>query len=52
MNDELREFGGTPVGVAAVPEEELCEVGELGEGEVGGEGGLFAFFADEAYAWG
>ena len=45
MNDELSEFGGAPVGVAAVPKEELREVAELRDGEIGGEGGLFAFLS-------
>ncbi|KAI7091869.1 phospholipid-translocating P-type ATPase [Hortaea werneckii] len=50
VHDEEGEFGGAFVGVAAVPDEEFGDVRELGEGEVGGEGGLSAFFADDAEA--
>lgn len=48
VDDELGEFGGAAVRVAAVPHEEFGEVAELGDGEVGGEGGLFAFFAHDS----
>ncbi|KAI7506240.1 hypothetical protein KC367_g2 [Hortaea werneckii] len=50
VHDEEGEFGGAFVGVAAVPDKEFGDVRELGEGEVGGEGGLSALFADDAEA--
>ena len=50
VDDELGEFGRALVGVAAVPDEEFGDVVEVCEGEVGGEGGLAAFFADDADA--
>ena len=50
VDDELGEFGRAFVAVAAVPDEEFGEVVEGGDGEVCGEGGLAAFFADDADA--
>ena len=50
VDDELGELGAAGVGVAAVPDEEFGQVVEGGQGEVGGEGGLPAFFAEDADA--
>lgn len=50
MDDELGEGGGATIGVATMPEEEGGEMGELGDGEVSGEGGLSTFFAYNANA--
>ena len=50
VDDELRELGRAAVRVAAVPEEELREEAELRDGEVGGEGRLFALLADDTNA--
>lgn len=51
VDDELREFGGTTVRVAPVPHKEFGEMAELSDGEVGCEGGLFSFLADDSDAW-
>ena len=48
MHDELCELGRPLVAVAAVPDEQFGEVGELCDGEVGGERGLTTLFADDA----
>lgn len=50
MNDELGEGGRATIGITAVPKEESGEVGELGDGEVSGKGGLSTFFAYNADA--
>lgn len=50
VHDELGELRGPLVAVAAVPDEELGQVVEGGDAEVGGEGGLAAFLADDADA--
>ena len=47
MHDELSKFCAASVRVAAVPDEEFGEVGELCDAKVGSEGGLTAFFADD-----
>ena len=51
VDDELRELGRAAVRVASVPKQEFGEVAELDDGKVGGERGLFAFFAYDADAW-
>jgi hypothetical protein len=50
VDDELGELGAALVGIAAVPDEELYEVAELLDGEVGGEGGLPALLSDDSDA--
>ncbi len=50
VHDELGELRRPLVAVAAVPDEELRQVVEGGDAEVGGEGGLAAFLADDADA--
>ena len=51
VDDELCELGRAAVRVASVPKQEFGEVAELDDGKVGGERGLFAFFAYDADAW-
>jgi len=51
VDDELGEFGGPLVRVAAMPDKEFDQVAELLNAEVGGERGLAAFFADDADAY-
>lgn len=51
MDDELRQLGGALVRVSTVPEEELGEVRKLVDGEVGRQGGLLAFLANDADAY-
>jgi len=51
MDDELGELCGTPIGIATVPREEFCEVAELRDGEVCGQRGLLALFANNADTW-
>ena len=43
-------FAERLLAVAAVPDEQLGQMMELGDGEVGGERGLSTFFADNADA--
>jgi hypothetical protein len=50
VDDELGEFRRALVRVTTVPEEEFGQVGELVDGEIGSEGGLTAFFADDTDA--
>jgi len=50
VDDELGELGAALVRVAAVPDEELGEVAELVDREVGRERRLATFLADDADA--
>ena len=50
MDDKLRELGTPLVRVAPVPDQELGEVAELIDGEIGGERGLTTLLADDADA--
>ena len=51
MDDKLRELGTPLVRVAPVPDQELGEVAELVDGEIGGERGLTSLLADDADTW-
>lgn len=48
VHDELGEFGGSFVGVAAVPDEEFGEMVELCDAKVGCQGGLTTLLTDNA----
>jgi hypothetical protein len=48
VDDELSELCRTAVRVAAMPHEELREVAELGDGEVGSKGCLLSFFSNDS----
>lgn len=48
VDDELGQLGGPLVRVPAMPDEQLREMVEAGYGEVGGEGSLTAFLANDA----
>ena len=50
VDDELGKLGGALVTITAVPDEQLGEMVELGDGEIGGEGGLPAFFSHNSNA--
>ena len=50
VNDELGELRAALVAVPAVPHEQLCQVVELLDGEIGCETGLATFLADDADA--
>jgi len=47
VDDELSQFGRTPVRVPTVPHEQFGQMTELDDGEVRGERSLFALFPDD-----
>jgi len=47
VDDELSQFGRTPVRVSTVPHEQFGQMAELDDGEVRGERSLFALFSDD-----
>lgn len=50
MDDKLRELGTPLVRVAPVPDQQLREIAELVDREIGGERGLTTLLADDADA--
>ena len=48
VNDKLAQFGRTLIRVATMPQQELGEIAELVDGEIRGEGSLFAFFTNNS----
>mmetsp|Transcript_28976 Transcript_28976/g.56703 ORF Transcript_28976/g.56703 Transcript_28976/m.56703 type:complete len:374 (-) Transcript_28976:54-1175(-) len=49
MDDELRQFGGTLVGIPPVPEKQTLQVSELGDREVSSQRGLLSLLPHDAH---